>query len=200
MKGRENGMYELHEVARLADISERTLRRYIKKYKLRIGRGSFNKYSFCDEDVKKLILLRTMIKDGYNDEEIIEAMECGQDTVTHELLPAPQVSLLNELSQAIRKQDRKTGKVLESMTRELKTYELLLRQQLKQQAMLMRKLVSLEKQVQKSFWQKLFGFFSGVRADESPLCNQCGTPNSKLNAFCIGCGTPYLAQPQVCSG
>ena len=193
-------MYELHEVAKLADISERTLRRYIKKYKLRIGRGSFNKYRFSDEDVKKLILMRTMIRDGYSDQEITESMQKGESILHQETLPSPKPNMFKEMALTIKEQDRKTGKALETMANELRTYELLIRQQLKQQAMLMRKMASIEKEFQTGFWTRFFRFITGNRTEEKPLCHHCGSPNNKLNAFCIGCGTPYLAQPQGCAG
>ena len=197
-------MYELEEVAKLSDLSERTLRRYIKKFKLRIGRGSFNKYRFSEEDVKKLVLVRTMLYDGYSDAEIINTLQGGkqeqQQRVKQESLPSTRVDKFKELMRTIKEQDRRTGTVMEKMTRELRTYELLLRQQLRQQAMLMQKITSLESHIKPGFWQRLFSLFISNKEVETPPCTQCGTPNSRLNAFCIGCGSPYMAQPQPCTG
>jgi DNA-binding transcriptional MerR regulator len=74
-------MYDMKRAVQLTQLNERSIRRYIKRFNLELKRGAYNSYVFGDTDIKKLIVIRTMLKESRSDEEIkaeLEKIERGE--------------------------------------------------------------------------------------------------------------------------
>jgi DNA-binding transcriptional MerR regulator len=85
--------YSIQEVSKLTGITVRSLRNYLKCYEeiLTPKRGYYNSLIFSDLDVQVFVMIKTLIKDGFKQEEIIEKIktEMPSETETENSSPAP---------------------------------------------------------------------------------------------------------------
>lgn len=66
--------YSIHEVSKITGITVRSLRNYLKTYEelLQPRRGYYNSLIFSAEDVQAFVMIKTLIKDGFKQSEVIE--------------------------------------------------------------------------------------------------------------------------------
>ncbi len=62
----------MKSATRLTQLNERSLRRYIKRFDIKLKRGAYNSYRFSDNDIRKLVIIRTMLKENRDDSEIVK--------------------------------------------------------------------------------------------------------------------------------
>ena len=69
--------YSIQEVSKITGITVRSLRNYLKTYEnlLQPRRGYYNSLIFSAEDVQSFVMIKTLIKDGFKQSEVIEKVE-----------------------------------------------------------------------------------------------------------------------------
>jgi|GEM_PF-1111687 len=84
--------YTIQEVAKLTGITVRTLRNYLKSYEEVIDprRGYYNSLIFDQEDIQIFVMIRTLIKDGFKQEEIQEKIAEELPKLREEMKQAQQ--------------------------------------------------------------------------------------------------------------
>ena len=66
--------FSIQEVSQLTGISVRSLRNYLRTYPevLQPKRGYYNSLLFSERDINAFVMIKTLIKDGFKNNEIIE--------------------------------------------------------------------------------------------------------------------------------
>jgi DNA-binding transcriptional MerR regulator len=105
--------YPISEVARLTGITVRSLRNYLKSYEelLSPKRGYYNSLIFNESDLHTFVMIKTLIKDGLKQAEIIERIK-------QEKVNAGKVQDENSIRITLKNADEKAAAAKES---EIKT-------------------------------------------------------------------------------
>lgn len=100
-------MYDMKSATRLTQLNERSIRRYIKRFNIELERGSYNSYLFIDSDIRKLVIIRTMLKENHADSEImkeIAKVDFGnEEELEHDITTEirPQNELVNTSTEIV---------------------------------------------------------------------------------------------------
>ncbi len=81
--------YTIQEVADLTGITVRTLRNYLKGYDeiLTPKRGYYNSLVFSEVDVKTFVMIKTLIKDGLKQEQILDKVREEREALKEQMSP-----------------------------------------------------------------------------------------------------------------
>jgi len=79
--------YTIQEVSDLTGITVRTLRNYIKGYEevLSPKRGYYNSLVFSELDIRTFVMIKTCIKDGFKQEDILIKVRTEQESIQKQL-------------------------------------------------------------------------------------------------------------------
>ena len=79
--------YTIQEVSDLTGITVRTLRNYIKGYEevLSPKRGYYNSLVFSELDIRTFVMIKTCIKDGFKQEDILNKVRLEQESIQKQL-------------------------------------------------------------------------------------------------------------------